>query len=84
MEVARKYDELLSDNKKYAVFISTGKIGIISRVWHEYTNTKLIYLENGDFDMIPNGDIDERIFYKYRKMLSTIDGFKNNDLLKDS
>ena len=81
METARKYDEMFQDNKKLAVIISTGKIGIISRVWYEYTNTMLIYLEDGEYDMIPNGDIDETIFNKYRKMLSTLDGFKNNDLL---
>ena len=81
METARKYDEILKDSKKVAVIISTGKIGIISRVWHEYTNTMLVYLETGDFDMIPYGDINEAIYNKYRKMLSTLDGFNNKDLL---
>lgn len=76
MEVAKKYDKLLSDNKKCAIFISTGKIGIISRIWYEYTNTKLIYLENGEYSMIPNGDIDEKLFDKFRKMLFSVDGLK--------
>lgn len=81
MDTARKYDEMFSDNKKLAVIVSTGKIGIISRVWYEYTNTMIIYLESGEYDMIPQGDIDETIFNKYRKMLSTLDVFKNNELL---
>lgn len=81
MDMARKYDESLKDNKKLAVIISTGKLGIISRVWHEYTNTMLVYLETDDFDMIPNGDIDMKIYNKYRKMISSIVGFKDDSLI---
>ena len=81
METAKKFDELFIKNKKLAVIVSTGKIGILSRIWYEYTNTMIIYLENGDYSMIPDGDIDETVFNKYRKMLSTLDGF-GDDLLK--
>ena len=81
MDMARKYDEPLNDNKKLAVIISTGKLGIISRVWHEYTNTMLVYLETGDFDMIPNGDINLSVYNKYRKMISNIEGFKDSSLI---
>ena len=81
MDMARKYDAPLNDNKKLAVIISTGKLGIISRVWHEYTNTMLVYLETGDFDMIPNGDINLSVYNKYRKMISNIEGFKDSSLI---
>lgn len=84
MDMARKYDEPLKDNKKLAVIISTGKLGIISRVWHEYTNTMLVYLESGDFDMIPNGDINLSVYNKYRKMISNIEGFKDSSLITNN
>ena len=75
MTVARDFGEKLKDNDKVVVVISTGKLGILSRVWHEYTNTQIVYLDAYELDMVPAGKINKRVYDKCRKMISKLDEF---------
>ena len=77
MTTARAYDKELKKQGKLAVVISTGKLGILSRVWYEYTNTMIVYLEAYELDMVPRGEIDKKVFDKCRKLISKLDEFSN-------
>ena len=77
MATAREYDGLLKKNNKVAVVISTGKLGILSRVWYEYSNTMIIYLDAYELDMVPQGDINKKVFDKCRKLISNLDEFSD-------
>ena len=69
MDTAKNYKDTFEKNNKVSVVISTGKLGILSRLMYEYTDTKIIYLDTYDLDMVPAGEINKEIFYKYRKLL---------------
>lgn len=77
MNAAREYDNLLKKNNKVAVVISTGKLGILSRVWYEYSNTMIVYLDAYDLDMVPQGEINKKVFDKCRKLISNLDEFSD-------
>ena len=84
MTTARAYDKELKKQGKLAVVISTGKLGILSRVWYEYTNTMIIYLDAYELDMVPLGEIDKKVFDKCRKLISKLDEFSNiNSSIQD-
>ena len=69
MDTAKMYKDALEKNDKVSVVISTGKLGILSRLMYEYTDTKIVYLDTYDLDMVPAGEINKEIFDKYRKLL---------------
>ena len=75
MATAREYDNLLKKNNKVVVIISTGKLGILSRVWYEYSNTMIVYLNAYELDMVPQGEINKKVFDKCRKLISNLDEF---------
>ena len=77
MNAAREYDNLLKKNNKVAVVISTGKLGILSRVWYEYSNTMIVYLDAYELDMVPQGEINKKVFDKCRKLISNLDEFSD-------
>lgn len=77
MTTAREYDNLFKKNNKFVVVISTGKLGILSRVWHEYSNTMIVYLDAYELDMVPQGEINKKVFDKCRKLISNLDEFSN-------
>ena len=70
MATAKDFNDTLRKNNKVLVAISTGKLGILSRVWYEYTNTKIIYLDAYDLDMVPEGMINKKVFDKCRSLIS--------------
>ena len=78
MQTAKDFETVLSENNKVVVVISTGKLGIVSRVWYEYSNTVIIYLNDYELDMEPAGEIDKRVFDKCRKLLSKRDKFSED------
>ena len=84
MNTAREFDKELNKKGKVAVIISTGKLGILSRVWHEYTNTMIVYLDTYELDMIPQGEINKRVFDKCRKLISKLDDFKDMNIIHDA
>lgn len=77
LNTAREYDNVLKKNNKVAVVISTGKLGILSRVWYEYTNTMIVYLDAYELDMVPQGEINKKVFDKCRKLISNLDEFSD-------
>ena len=77
MATAREYDNLLKKNNKVVVVISTGKLGILSRVWHEFSNTMIVYLSAYELDMVPEGEINKKVFDKCRKLISNLDEFSD-------
>ncbi len=83
MSVSKNYDEILRKNDKVLVAISTGKLGILSRVWHEYTNTMIVYLDAYELNMVPQGDINKKIFDKCRGLISKLDNFKDLSIVHD-
>ena len=80
MNVAKECSDDLAKNNKQVVPISLGKLGVVSRVWHEYTNSKILYLDYEDNDMIPDGDINDELYNKYREILLKQEGFLKLDL----
>lgn len=71
MDTAKEYKETLQKNDKVNVVISTGKLGILSRLMYEYTDNKIVYLDTYELDMVPAGEINKEIFDKYRKLLKS-------------
>ena len=69
METAKESKELFKSNNKFSIVISTGRLGLTSRVHYEYTDTKIIYLDAYPFNLIPDGEIDREHFEKCRKMM---------------
>jgi 3-dehydroquinate dehydratase type I len=69
MDTAKEFQPQLEKHDKVNVIISTGKLGIASRVLYEYTNTKIIYLDTYELDMVPAGEINKKEFDKLRKIM---------------
>ena len=84
MATAKEHDEILRKNGKVLVAISTGKLGILSRVWHEYTNTMIIYLDAYELDMVPQGMINKRVFDKCRNLISKLSEFSDLSIIHDA
>ena len=83
MATAKKFDETLRKNNKAVVVISSGKLGVLSRVWHEYTNTMIVYLDAYELDMVPAGEINKRVFDKCRSLITKLDDFKDLSIIHD-
>lgn len=45
MKFARKYSTMIKAHRKDCIFIAMGKAGLISRIFPEYTNTKIVFLD---------------------------------------
>ena len=69
METTRDLKDFFEENKKVPVAISTGRLGITSRVKYDFSDTKIIYLDAYDFNPIPLGEIDKYHFDKCRKLI---------------
>ena len=84
MTTAKEFDAELKKNNKLAVVISTGKLGILSRVWYEYSNTMIVYLDAYELDMVPQGEINKKVFDNLRKLISKLDEFKDLSVIHDA
>ena len=72
MNSAKNFEKTLKKLKKEAIFIAMGKVGVVSRVWPEYTNTKIVFLTAyGDYN-VDLGQLSREIYVKYRKLLAKI------------
>lgn len=69
MDSAKENMELFSDNKKDVVIIAVGRLGMLSRVMPEYTDSKIIYLTAYDYNSIPDGELDLVHYKKYKKLI---------------
>ena len=76
-EVLDLLDEAKKIEKKsqkytFFVIIAMGKIGLVSRIFNEYTNTKIIYIDNEETDIGPIGNINIKKYYKLRKKIKEL------------
>jgi 3-dehydroquinate dehydratase len=69
MMIARKCSKDILKLKKNCIFIAMGEIGGISRVWPEFTNTKIVFLTAYSDKSSKIGQFTYENFVKYRNML---------------
>ena len=72
MTIARKCSISLINEGKGAIFIAMGTIGGISRIWPEFTNTKIVFLTAYGENTSKIGQFSYENFVKYRNMLEKI------------
>ena len=56
----------------FFVIIAMGKMGLVSRIYNEYTNTKIIYIDNDTKDIGPIGNINIVTYYQLRKKIKEL------------
>ena len=71
MNLANKYASLLKMNKKDAIFIAMGEMGRLSRIYPEYTNTKIVFINAYDKGSIL-GQYSLDSYLEYRKLLAKL------------
>ena len=72
MSTARKCEKIMKKNKKECIFIAMGTVGVLSRIWPEFTFTKIVFLSAyTDFDR-ELGQMNREKYVKYRKLLEKI------------
>ena len=72
MTIARKSSIYIKNDNKFTIFIAMGEIGGISRIWPEFTNTKIVFLTAYSEKMSKIGQFSYENFVKYRNMLEKI------------
>lgn len=72
MMVARKSSKFIINEKKGCIFIAMGEIGKLSRLWPEFTNTKVVFLTTNSENTSKIGQFSYENFVKYRKLLEKI------------
>lgn len=72
MLAAKKSEKILKKNKKEAIFIAMGTVGALSRLWPEFTNTKIVFLSAYKDIDIELGQVNREKYVKYRKLLAKI------------
>lgn len=72
MIAARKCEKIMKKNKKEAIFIAMGTVGALSRLWPEFTNTKIVFLTAYNEIDIELGQMNRENYVKYRKLLAKI------------
>ena len=69
MMTARKCSKNIKKQKKECIFIAMGAIGGLSRLWPEFTNTKVVFLTAYGEKASKIGQFTYENFVKYRKLL---------------
>lgn len=69
---ARKSEKVIKKSKKEAIFIAMGAVGVLSRLWPEFTNTKLVFLSAYKDIDVELGQMNREKYVKYRKLLAKI------------
>lgn len=69
MMVAKKCSKNIQNLKKECIFIAMGEIGGLSRLWPEFTNTKIVFLTAYDGKTSKIGQYTYEKYVKYRNML---------------
>ncbi|MBR0038898.1 MAG: type I 3-dehydroquinate dehydratase [Lachnospiraceae bacterium] len=72
MIAARKCEKMIKKNKKDAIFIAMGTVGVLSRLWPEFTSTKIVFLTAYKEIDIEFGQMNREKYVKYRKLLAKI------------
>ena len=71
MEESKKIKKNAKKNI-FFVIIAMGKMGLVSRIYNEYTNTKIIYIDNDTKDIGPIGNINIDTYYQLRKKIKEL------------
>ena len=72
MRAARKCEKVMKKNRKESIFIAMGSVGVLSRIWPEFTFTKIVFLSAyTDFDR-ELGQMNREKYVKYRILLEKI------------
>lgn len=69
LETAKKIKKIEKKND-FFVIIAMGKIGLVSRIYNEYTNTKIVYIDNSVNNIGPIGNINIKTYKNLRKKLN--------------
>lgn len=72
MMVAKKSSKIIKNAKKECIFIAMGEMGRLSRLWPEFTNTKVVFLTANSEKVNNIGQFSYENFVKYRKLLEKI------------
>ena len=70
MMTANKCEKIMKKNRKDTIYIAMGSIGILSRLWPEFTNSKIVFLtayKEMDLDL---GQLNREKYVKYRNLLA--------------
>lgn len=70
MMVARKSYPIFKKQGKKVIFIAMGDVGKVSRIWHEFTNTRIVFLNAYVDEDKSLGQFNRNIYLKYRKLLA--------------
>ena len=69
MQFGSYYKNKIKKSGKYAYFISSGKIGILSRVWFEFTNSKFVFINTDDIITSGNYPLNIEKYTQLRKII---------------
>ncbi len=69
MMTARKVSKIIKNAGKECIFIAMGEMGRLSRLWPEFTNSKVVFLTTNSEKVSKIGQFTYENFVKYRKLL---------------
>lgn len=69
MQASRENAKRLARYKKSCIFIAMGTFGQISRLYPEYTDSKIVFMAPNGKKASNLGQFDKKTYYKYRKIL---------------
>ena len=70
MMTAKKCEKIMKKNKKETIFIAMGTVGLLSRLWPEFTNTKIVFLTAYKEMDLELGQMNRENYVKYRNILA--------------
>ena len=70
MLTAKKCEKIMKKNKKETIYIAMGTVGMLSRLWPEFTNTKIVFLTAYKEMDLELGQMNRENYVKYRNILA--------------
>ena len=70
MLTAKKCEKIMKKNKKETIYIAMGSVGMLSRLWPEFTNTKIVFLTAYKEMDLELGQMNRENYVKYRNILA--------------
>lgn len=70
MYASKDHSDILRKCGKGAIFIAMGRCGQISRLYPEYTKSKIVFMAPNGKKASKLGQFDKTTYYKYRKILA--------------
>ena len=71
MNTAKEYSRKLKESNKNAIFIAMGEMGRLSRIYPEYTNTRIVFINAYNNGSIL-GQYSHNNYIEYRKLLAKL------------